>query len=142
MPAMLVTPKGNEVGRGDPGWQYWKFVWRSTMIAVVTLQDHLHFAHFRIANVLATVSRQTLPGKHPLRRLLAIFTYGTIMVNYRSLFSLQTDRSGLARALPFADFGEVNDAAVRLLETPREVALPFHNNTRFAGMPAALQAAP
>merc|ERR1711988_952669 len=83
-PMMIETPSGDRIWRSEAlsaTWQYWKFVWRSSLFLTVTAVDHLWTTHFSIANALAAASREALAPAHPLRRLLSIFTYGTIAVN-------------------------------------------------------------
>ena len=57
---------------------------RCSLITVITLTDHLHMTHFRAANVMATAVRKTLSPNHPLRRLLSVFTFGSIFVNLQA----------------------------------------------------------
>jgi len=142
MPALIVTPSGEEIAKGDKDWQYWKFVWRSCLVAIVTLQDHLHMAHYRVANVLASVTRGALPPNHVLRRLLTVFTFGTIGVNYKSFFALQDTRGVLSRALPFVDFNAVNDAVVGTMPGIRDLVDTFVNESIFNTMPDLIKAAP
>lgn len=59
-------------------------MFRCSLITVITLTDHLHMTHFRAANVMATAVRKTLSPNHPLRRLLSVFTFGSIFVNLQA----------------------------------------------------------
>lgn len=65
---------------------------RCSLITVITLTDHLHMTHFRAANVMATAVRKTLSPNHPLRRLLSVFTFGSIFVNLQAPSALQWGR--------------------------------------------------
>lgn len=104
LPAMMELPDGRQVARGDKDWQYWKFAWRSALITIITLVDHLHLAHFRAANILAGAVRKTLSPAHPLRRFLSIFTFGSIFVNMNAMHTLIGPSHVLHRAGPFKDF--------------------------------------
>ncbi|CAK9083607.1 5-methyl-1-naphthoate 3-hydroxylase (Azinomycin biosynthesis protein B1) [Durusdinium trenchii] len=109
-PAMMKLADGTQVGRGDKDWQYWKFVWRCSLITIITLTDHLHYTHFRAGNVLATAVRKTLSPNHPLRRLLSVFTFGTIFVNLQAMHTLIGPRHVLHRSTPFVQFEDLSDA--------------------------------
>eukprot|EP00929_Paragymnodinium_shiwhaense_P008413 TRINITY_DN11236_c0_g2_i1.p1 TRINITY_DN11236_c0_g2~~TRINITY_DN11236_c0_g2_i1.p1 ORF type:complete len:409 (+),score=79.91 TRINITY_DN11236_c0_g2_i1:105-1331(+) len=80
MPALIVTPEGHVVHRGDKDWQYWKFVWRSSLASIVTFVDHLQLTHFRAANILTRSSRKSLPKDHIMRRFLSIWTFGSVLL--------------------------------------------------------------
>jgi hypothetical protein len=102
-PVLLETPTGKHVQRGDKDWQYWKFAWRSSLITVITLVDHLHFTHFKVANMYARITRMALPPNDPYRRLLSIFTFGHIFVNMQALHMLIGQNHMLHRASPLQD---------------------------------------
>jgi len=106
---MLVTPDGRRVLRGDKDWQYWKFVWRSSLVTITTLVDNLQLVHFKTANVYARASQLALPTEHPFRRLMSIFTSGTILANVQAMHILLGRKQMLHRASPFEDFEEVTD---------------------------------
>ncbi|CAE8600909.1 unnamed protein product, partial [Polarella glacialis] len=110
MPLMIVTTDGREVLRGDKDWQYWKFVWRSTLVSSITLVDHLHLAHFHSANTLARAIRKSLHHDHPIRRFLSIFTFGSIWVNNIAMHTLLGPKHVLHRSLPFQEFEGLSDA--------------------------------
>lgn len=119
LPSLVVTPDGDEIPRGDPKWQYWKFVWRSSMMIKVTLVDNIWGTHMVAANTLAAASREALPADHALRRLLSLFTFHTIEENSRHFPELHAPDGLLDRALPFVSFHQatrVSMAALRSLE--------------------------
>ncbi|CAE7578956.1 unnamed protein product [Symbiodinium pilosum] len=116
LPTLLVTPDGDKVARGDKQWQYWKFVWRSTLVTGVTLVDHLHFTHFRTGNLLSRSIRIALPPDHPHRRLLSIFTFGTIFVNIQAVHVLLGPNHLLHRATPFSDFVKLSHKVPGMLD--------------------------
>jgi len=104
LPVLIQTPDGRIVARGDKDWQYWKFVWRSTLVTGITLVDHLHFTHFRAGNILSKSVRAALPPDSPARRVMSIFTFGTIFVNIQAMHQLVGPNHMLHRATPFKDF--------------------------------------
>lgn len=69
-------------------WTYAKFMWRSSVITLATIQDHLLIAHLIEANTLANTSKQFLPATHPLRIFLKPFTYRAININNSAAISL------------------------------------------------------
>lgn len=116
LPALLETPQGDIVVRGDKEWQYWKFVWRSTLVTGVTLTDHLHFTHFRTGNLMARAVRVALEGSNPLRRVFSIFTFGTIFVNVQAVHVLCGPNHLLHRATPFSDFVKLSHKVPEILQ--------------------------
>jgi len=113
-PIMILTPSGDQVWKSEAHsttWQYWKFVWRSSLFLKVTVVDHLWTTHFSVGNALAAASREALPAAHPLRRLLSIFTWGTIAVNKNAAHQLVGPKHLLHRSSPFSDFGHVSEVA-------------------------------
>ena len=116
LPALLETPAGDIVVRGDKEWQYWKFVWRSTLVTGITLTDHLHFTHFRTGNVMARAVRVAVKGSNPLRRVLSIFTFGTIFVNVQAVHVLCGPNHLLHRATPFSNFVKLSHKVPELLQ--------------------------
>merc|ERR1719330_286585 len=113
-PVMIETPDGLKLWRSKVDvatWQYWKFVWRSSLFLKITLVDHLWATHFTASNSLAGATRESLPAEHPFRRLMTLFTYGTINVNIDAFHQLLGPNALLQRSAPFADFQQVAKAA-------------------------------
>lgn len=111
------------------------------MITIITLTDHLHYTHFRAGNVLATAVRKTLSPNHPLRRLLSVFTFGTIFVNLQVKRTCRSvDRSILA--LRRGKEGPVKSSSKQLLRRPLEhhfgVGMAGKNIHVVLGSPAGL----
>lgn len=109
------------IGNQDSDWQYAKFHWRSSLFLALTLQDHLLGAHLSAANALAVASREVLPARHPLRRLMARYTMGTIKVNLEGVQELTVSNGLLQRATPFADFQAAVQAASDSLPPAKEL---------------------
>jgi len=109
LPVLIETPTGEKVMRGDKAWQYWKFVWRSTLVTGITLVDHLHFTHFRSSSLLARMTRATAEPKSPMRRYLSIFTFGAIFVNLQAMHTLIGANHMLHRATPFKKFTALSE---------------------------------
>eukprot|EP00928_Gymnodinium_smaydae_P034009 TRINITY_DN2419_c0_g1_i8.p1 TRINITY_DN2419_c0_g1~~TRINITY_DN2419_c0_g1_i8.p1 ORF type:complete len:687 (-),score=56.34 TRINITY_DN2419_c0_g1_i8:84-2081(-) len=142
MPALIVTPDGKEISRGDSSWQYWKFVWRSTLVTGITLIDHLHFAHFRVANVFARAVRDALPSKHPLRRFMSVFTFGVIDVNLNAMHTLVGPGMSLHRCSPFKDFYNISEAVPDQLHDPIVQHQQFFNYTDWEKLPEKVKRMP
>jgi len=144
LPAVLQTTDGNWVKRGQKDWQYWKFVWRSSLITIITLVDHLHLTHIKAANTLARAVRVALPANHAMRRFLSIFTFGTFFSNLLAQLALVGRGSWLDRAAPFQDFGSVSEVVPRILP---DIALApgmkaLTDDDEFDKLPTILQEAP
>merc|ERR1719456_1086528 len=135
---MIQTPSGHLVWRSeapDATWQYWKFAWRSSLFLMVTAIDHLWAIHFSVANSLAAASREALPPTHPLRRLLSIFTHGTIAVNKGAAHQLVGPHATLHRSTPFADFSEVSKATEASIPSLESSFGAFLDNDKFQMLP-------
>lgn len=117
-PVMIETPLGQKLWRADVDsvtWQYWKFAWRSSAFLKVTLVDHLWATHFTAANAMGAAARESLSPLHPLRRLLSMFTYGTVDVNDNAFHQLLGPKALLQRSTPFHDFYDVANAAKKMI---------------------------
>jgi len=145
MPLVVTMSDGKEIWRHESSmeeWQYAKFVWRSSLINGITLVDHLWHTHFHLANTFAITSREMLPAAHPMRRLMAMFTWGTPFVNHGAVHELAGARGMLHRMTPFKDFGVVSVAATDLMLPFSKLYEPFANSTAYQSMPKILQDAP
>jgi len=149
LPAALQTTDGKWIKRGDKDWQYWKFVWRSTLVTVITLMDHLYLTHFKSSGTLARSIRSALPPNHSLRRILSIFSFGAIFVNLQAQFVLVGKNAMLHRAAAFEDFVGLSDLIPSIL--PDIAAAPgipgrgmeaLIDDEVFDKLPAKLQKAP
>eukprot|EP00928_Gymnodinium_smaydae_P034005 TRINITY_DN2419_c0_g1_i2.p1 TRINITY_DN2419_c0_g1~~TRINITY_DN2419_c0_g1_i2.p1 ORF type:complete len:689 (-),score=86.78 TRINITY_DN2419_c0_g1_i2:84-2150(-) len=141
-PALIVTPDGKEISRGDSSWQYWKFVWRSTLVTGITLVDHLHFAHFRVSNIFARAVRDALPPMHPLRRFMTVFTFGAIDVNVNAMHTLVGPGMSLHRCSPFKDFYQISEVVPDQLRDPIDQHKQFLNATEWERLPQKLKRLP
>jgi len=148
LPVLLQTPTGEYITRGGKQWQYWKFVWRCSLVTGITLIDHLHLTHFRVSNLLARVTRVALPPANPLRRLLSIFTFGAIFVNQQAMFTLVGSNHLLHRATPFKHFTALSKVVpggesgiMPDVSDLREIKALI-DDAEFEKLPPKLQAAP
>jgi hypothetical protein len=142
---MVSTPSGHQIWQSDAAsatWQYWKFTWRSSLFLIITAIDHLWTTHFSLANSLAAASRETLPPAHPLRRLLTIFTFGTIAVNKNAAHQLVGPHHLLHRSTPFADFSEVSKAAQASIPSLENSFGAFLDNNKFQQLDQAIKDTP
>eukprot|EP00931_Biecheleriopsis_adriatica_P046768 TRINITY_DN26896_c0_g2_i1.p1 TRINITY_DN26896_c0_g2~~TRINITY_DN26896_c0_g2_i1.p1 ORF type:complete len:1082 (-),score=261.34 TRINITY_DN26896_c0_g2_i1:195-3272(-) len=142
MPALAETADGSKIAKGDKTWQYWKFVWRSVLLTVVTLTDHLHMTHFKAANILATSSRKTLSPDHPLRRLLTIHTFGSIWINMQAMHTLIGSKHMLHRATPFVDFDGLSAVVPTIMKPLPVKHKAFLKEEEYNKLPPILKQAP
>lgn len=142
MPILIRTPSGREVARGDKDWQYWKFVWRCSIITIITLVDHLHFAHFRVANLLSHAVRKSLHPDDPVRRFLSIFTFGSVFVNMNAMHTLIGPRHVLHRSSPFMKFEALSDLVPEMLPPLTEKHKEILHEEEYKKLPPLLQQAP
>jgi len=88
-----------------PEWEYAKFVFRSSLFALITLVDHLFAIHLQIGNVVTISSREQLAADHPVRRFLLPYTFHTITVNDNARTNLINPKSMGPRNFAFTDRG-------------------------------------
>eukprot|EP00929_Paragymnodinium_shiwhaense_P008410 TRINITY_DN11236_c0_g1_i1.p1 TRINITY_DN11236_c0_g1~~TRINITY_DN11236_c0_g1_i1.p1 ORF type:complete len:596 (+),score=82.19 TRINITY_DN11236_c0_g1_i1:96-1790(+) len=142
MPALIVTPEAHVVHRGDKDWQYWKFVWRSTLASIVTFVDHLQLTHFRAANIISRSVRKSLPKDHIMRRFMSIWTFGSVFVNNMAMNTLLGSGHSLHRSTPFADYEALVQATPSRLPSILNLHQPFLNETVWEQMPEILKQTP
>ncbi|MEM7325876.1 MAG: lipoxygenase family protein [Actinomycetota bacterium] len=102
---------------GDDGWEQAKWVWKSSLIAAVTVVDHLGSTHYVASNLVTTVARETLPPDHPLRRLIKAFTYGAVDIN-RLAASQLSNKGGLANRTFAFTYEGLSRLLLRGVESP------------------------
>jgi hypothetical protein len=142
LPALIITPDGREVKRGAKDWQYWKFVFRSSLVSIITLVDHLHLTHYRAANMIAKVSRRTLPPNHPNRRLVSIFTFGSIFINNLAHHMLIGQKSPLHRATAFKDFTGLSKLVPKMMKSVAEFHAPLVIPSEWEKLPTLIKNSP
>merc|ERR1712193_505143 len=98
--------------------------------------------HFSSANTLTAASREGLPPAHPLRRLLTMFTHGSIEVNYRATHQLIGPDHLLQRSTPFHDFHEVAQAAHSLMFSMKDAYGAFVDQDIFDALDSSLKSLP
>lgn len=104
-PRRISLPKANnpkvwrDVYPGDADWDYAKYAFRSSLLVGVTLADHLSLAHLRLSSVVVQAARETLSTIHPLRLLLAPFSFRTIEINRGAASNLAAKLGVLHRAV-------------------------------------------
>lgn len=138
----VIKIDGQMVRPGDDTWQYSKFVWRSSLMMAVTIEDHVLLSHFRVANEVSVHARDTLPPNHPLRRLLSIFTFGSIFANLNQMHTLLGNNQLLHRASPFSEFNEVTEALNNWKQSLVDTYEVFFVPEKFEAMPQLLKEAP
>jgi len=141
-PVMVETPTGERIDKSSNDWQYWKFCWRSSMVLYITLVDHLWLSHLAFANDLSAASRETLPSAHPLRRLIAVFTYDSIKVNDMLTHQLLGPDQLLQRAIGAADYYEVQRMALRELPAASDIFVDFFDTQKLRALEDTIKNTP
>jgi hypothetical protein len=144
-PIMIRTSDGQNLWRSevpDVTWQYWKFVWRSSMFLYITLVDHLWMTHFSAGEALAGAIREGLPPSHPLRRLLSMATFGTIAVNVGATHTLIGPNHLLQRSTPFQDFHTIAQTASAAIQPMKEAYGAIVDDAIFEALHPTLQQLP
>jgi len=90
-----------EVYPNDHEWEHAKWAYKCSVIAGVTLKDHLVGIHFMASNFLTSSVVRNLPPDHPIRRLMKPHTYGAVSINMGATTTLATEFSLLHRASAF-----------------------------------------
>jgi len=122
-------------------WQYWKFVWRSSLTNLVTLVDHLFSTHYMLAMSLAKAEREAFPATHPLRRFLTMFTYASIQLAQSAYSFLASSQHTLQRSVEFADWKQVTVIGQAIVLNPAELLRPFRDEATFNAMEPEMQKA-
>ncbi|OQR84811.1 hypothetical protein ACHHYP_12772 [Achlya hypogyna] len=126
---------------GAAKWEYAKLCFRGSLNAKITAVDHLIGLHVTVGNYMTTATREQLPPKHPVRRLLKPFTFRAVAINYEASNVLFAPKGLLQRAFPLTEKGMAQTWVTALkdlkLETfPQHIArqqvdtmtLPFHHD--------------
>jgi len=105
----------NLIYPGSEHWDHAKFVWRSSILAQVTMVHHLAWTHWVSANSFSTAIREALPPNHPIRRVLHVNAFRTAKVNFGSFKTLYPEDGFLHRMSPLKYTGltAAFDAAVK-----------------------------
>lgn len=85
----------------DQAWNYFKYVFRGSLIGTVTAVDHLMGCHILMAETLALSTFETLGPTDDLRLLLAPHTYGSLQINSVAAMTLFAGGMQVHRATPF-----------------------------------------
>eukprot|EP01084_Bolivina_argentea_P047954 88391_1 len=97
----------------DKLWDYCKHVWKTSVFVGVTVIDHAGFVHVVESNSLVIATREALPSHHPFRRLLSIFTYRTIYINYGVKAALLS-KNMLIQRISGYDFPELTKVGIAI----------------------------
>lgn len=83
-------PEGKLVQKhGDMDeWEFAKFSLRCSLVSLATLREHLCWCHWIISNRVSIASRERLNDAHPIRRVLALFTFRSVSTCFTSLRDL------------------------------------------------------
>jgi len=88
---------------GGRDWEYFKFVFRSSLVSSITAFDHLVATHILLAETLAISASENLGASNQLRLLLNPHMVGSLQINLAAGTNLFPKGSLVHRASPFAD---------------------------------------
>lgn len=106
---------------GNSDWEAAKMQAKVTGVSITTVREHFAQTHLMVANDSSREVVLQLHPEHPIRRLLAIFTYNTVSVNQNAAGALVPERSNIHRALPF----DYKDGILPLLENTRRTSVAY-----------------
>jgi hypothetical protein len=86
---------------GDDGWDAAKFLAKSTALTLVTVREHLIWCHLVLSNTITATTTLELAPSHPIRRLMAIFTYNSVLINQLAFDSLAAKTGPMHRGTGF-----------------------------------------
>jgi len=89
-------------GAGGNDWEYFKFVFRSTLVSSVTAFEHLIGTHILAAETLALAVSENLGPENELRMLLQPHIVGSLSINFAASTNLFAEGILIHRASPFA----------------------------------------
>jgi len=136
---------------GDDDWEAAKMQAKVTAVTLCTIREHLAQTHLMVSNDASREVVRNLHPEHPIRRLLAIFTYNAVSVNQSACKALVPERCTIHRALPFKYEGitavfsnsfttsvawqpfpdrEIINPALKALTTHEESGFPYYNEVR------------
>lgn len=83
---------------GQPEWEEAKFQAKVSAFLLTTVREHLSQTHFLVSNNASREIVKTLPPDHPIRRLMAIFTYNAVGINKSASIALLPEKSLIHRS--------------------------------------------
>jgi len=98
---LAIQHKGETKLPVDAAWNYFKYVFRSSLLGTVTVVDHLVGCHILMAETLAISTYETLGPTDYLRLLLAPHTYGSLQINSVAAMTLFAGNMQVHRTSPF-----------------------------------------
>jgi len=90
----IIKPKDKE-------WMHAKWVWRVSLVTLVTAGNHLMKTHWTVANAAHIAARTKLNEDHPIRQVMKVFLYGTGAINNNANILLMQDKGLLHRMFGF-----------------------------------------
>lgn len=85
---------------GEPGWEEAKLVAKSAVFTLCTVREHLAQTHLIVSNAASREIVLNLHPEHPIRRLLAIFTYNAVSINLKAFGVLVPENCAIHRGTP------------------------------------------
>lgn len=102
---------------GEPGWEEAKLQAKVSALLLTTVREHLSQTHLIVSNDASREIVKTMHPEHPIRRLLAIFTYNAVSVNLSAFQVLVPENSVIQRGTALAYEGGVTAVFDNAYET-------------------------
>jgi len=96
-----VSSMGKTIKPKDKEWMHAKWVWRVSLVTLVTAGNHLMKTHWTVANTAHIAARTKLNEDHPIRQVMKVFTYGTGAINNVANTLLMQDKGLFHRMFGF-----------------------------------------
>jgi len=96
-----VSSMGKIIKPEDKEWMHAKWVWRVSLVLLVTAGNHLMKTHWTVANTAHIAARTKLNDDHPIRQVMKVFLYGTGAINNNANILLAQDKGLLHRMTGF-----------------------------------------
>jgi hypothetical protein len=125
-PLAIRNSSGVLVKPGGGQWEEAKAVWRTSLISLVTVVDHLYHVHFFVAAQMLRACVEGLPTTHPLRRAMHPFLMRTALINNSAGESLLVDNSLIEHMTGFTEDALHLLAVATYRKGPEWKSLPDH----------------
>jgi hypothetical protein len=98
---IYVSSMGKTIKPEDKEWMHAKWVWRVSLVTLVTAGNHLMKTHWTVANSAHIAARTKLSDDHPIRKVMKVFLYRTGSINSNANILLAQDKGLLHRMTGF-----------------------------------------
>ena len=121
-------------------WEMAKAMWRTSLVTLVTVVDHLYHTHFFVAAQTLRACVEGLPTEHPLRRAMHPFLMRTALINNIAGGSLLVDNSFVEHMTAFTEDALHKVATANYQKGPEWKALPKHVASKGAAIHELIKA--